>query len=126
LCAMVADSVGYGYRPAEARVAPPFGEASLTGFKKMMAQFWDQREYYHIELSTLTTAVAGEVGLAWGVYIEEFQEKGRSPERARVRYTCTLMKGEDSWKILLYHRDIQPFDDQGWYPRALTAVLAAT
>ena len=92
----------------------------------MMAQFWGQLEYFHLELNTLHTTVAGDVGLAWGVYVEELQEKGRPPERARVRYTFTLMQEANGWKILLYHRDIQPFDAHGWYPRTLSTVPATS
>ena len=60
------------------------------------------------------------------MYIEEFQEKGRPPERARVRFSKVLTKGARGWQVLLYHRDIQPFNDDGSYPRALTVVSPAT
>jgi hypothetical protein len=65
---------------------------------------------------------AGEVGLAWGVYLEQFQEQGHPPERARVRFSKVLTKGPRGWQVLLYHRDIQPFTDDGRYPRSLTVV----
>jgi ketosteroid isomerase-like protein len=81
---------------------------------------------YRLELEDLQTSVTGDIGLAWGVYIEEFQEKGRPPERARVRFSKVLTKGARGWQVLLYHRDIQPFNDDGSYPRALTVVSPAT
>ena len=66
-----------------------------------------------------------DVGCAWGRHVEEFQEKGRPPERARVRRTKVLMKGAHGWQVLLYHRDIQFFGDDGRYPRSLTIVSPA-
>jgi ketosteroid isomerase-like protein len=77
---------------------------------------------YRLEPEELQTAVIGEVGLAWGVYLEQFQERGRPPERAQVRFSKVLTKGARGWQVLLYHRDIQPFTDEGRYPRALTVV----
>ena len=64
----------------------------------------------------------GEIGLAWGVYIEAFQEQGHPPERARVRFSKVLTKGPHGWQVVLYHRDIQPFTEDGRYPRALTGI----
>ena len=58
--------------------------------------------------------------------MEELQEKGRPPERARVRFSMVLTKGVRGWQVLLYHKDIQPFNDEGAYPRALTVVSPAT
>jgi hypothetical protein len=71
-------------------------------------------------------SVVGEIGLAWGISIEEFQEQGHPPERARVRFSKGLAKGAKSWEVLLYHRDIQPFNEDGRYPRALTEVPPTT
>jgi ketosteroid isomerase-like protein len=82
-------------------------------------------EYYRVQLEELQTSVTGEVGLAWGVFIEEFQEEGRPPERARVRFSQVLTKGARGWHVLLFHRDIQPFTEAGRYPRTLTVVSPA-
>jgi hypothetical protein len=41
---------------------------------------------------------------------EEFQEQGRPPERARVRFSKVLTRGARGWQVLLYHRDIQPLN----------------
>jgi hypothetical protein len=79
-------------------------------------------EYYRVQLEDLQTSVTGDIGLAWGVFIEEFQEKGRPPERARVRFSQVLIKGARGWQVLLFHRDIQPFIEEGLYPRTLTVV----
>jgi hypothetical protein len=77
---------------------------------------------YWLEPEDIQSAVTGEVGLAWGVYIETFQEQGRPPGRARIRFSKALTKGPHGWQVLLYHRDIQPFAEDGRYPRTLTVV----
>ncbi len=123
LWAMEERAVGYGYRTAAARTPESW---AAIGFQDAVARWWSQVQYFHMELQTLTTSVVGEVGLAWGTYTEEFQEQGRPAERARGRFTLTLTKTDGGWKVLLFHRDIQPFDDHGWYPRTLTAVPNAT
>ena len=56
------------------------------------------------------------------VSLEAFQERGHPPERARVRFSKVLTRGPHGWQVLLYHRDIQPFTEDGRYPRTLTAV----
>ena len=66
------------------------------------------------------TAVVGEVGLAWGTFLEQWQDKGHPPEQARVRFSKVLTRGEHGWQIVLYHRDIQPFTAAGRYPQELT------
>jgi hypothetical protein len=58
--------------------------------------------------------------------MEKWQEKGHLPEQARVRFSKVLTKGARGWQVLLYHRDIQPFTDEGRYPRTLTMVSPAT
>ena len=55
-----------------------------------------------------------------GVFTEDFQEKGRPPEYARVRFSSTLSKEARGWQVLMFHRDIQPFEEDGTYPRELT------
>ena len=47
---------------------------------------------------------------------------GTPPERARVRFSKVLTRGPQGWQVRLYHRDIQPFADDGRYPRALTVM----
>jgi hypothetical protein len=49
-----------------------------------------------------------------------WQDNGRPPEQARVRFSKILTKGARGWQVLLYHLDIQPFSAEGWYPKALT------
>jgi len=77
---------------------------------------------YHLRLEDLQTSVDGEIDFACGTYIEEFQEQGRSPERARGRFSKVLTDGADGQQVLLYHREIQPFDRDDRYLRSLTAI----
>jgi ketosteroid isomerase-like protein len=118
IVAMDAQAGGFGFRVLARRDHAALGE----GFVQMVERFFSQMDYCRVELEDLQTSVIGDIGLAWGVHIEEFQEKGQSPERARVRFSLVLTKGVSGWKMLLYHRDIQPFNDDGSYPRALTVV----
>ena len=71
------------------------------------------------------TAVVGDMRLAWGTFLEKWQEKERPPEQARVRFSKVLTRGAQGWQVVLYHRDIQPFADDGRYPKALTVVPPA-
>ena len=121
LLPMEAQAAGFGFRAVAWRAAR--GEGGLL---QRLEQFFGQMDSYRLELEDLQTAVTGDIGLAWGVYIEEFQEKGRPLERARVRFSKVLTKGARGWQVLYYHRDIQPFNEDGSYPRALTVVSPAT
>jgi ketosteroid isomerase-like protein len=123
IVAMQAQAGGFGYRQLTRRDHVATGEAGRT---QVLESFYRQMDYYRLELKDLQTSVTGDVGLAWGVYIEEFQEKGRPPERARVRFSKALTRSARGWQILLYHRDVQPFTAEGHYPRELTVVSPAT
>jgi ketosteroid isomerase-like protein len=117
ILAMEAQAGGYGFRPLARRDHAARGEADA---RQTLERFFGRMIAYRLEPEELQTSVIGEVGLARGVYIETFQEQGHPPERARVRFSKVLTKGERGWQVRLYHRDIQPFADDGRYPRALT------
>lgn len=119
-CAVDSQGVGYGYRTIGARDMSSLGlERSI----KLLGDFFARCDFFRTTLEQVETAVAGEdLGLAWGVFIEDFQETGRPPERARVRFSQAMRKTADGWKILMFHRDIQPFGDDGRYPRELTTI----
>ncbi|SRR6266511_668255 len=119
IIAMEARAVGFGFRTLDWRDLAARGEG---GYWQSLEQFFGRMDDYRLELEDLQTSVTGEIGLAWGVYIEEFQEKGRPPEGARVRFSKVLTKGAMAWQALLFHRDIQPFNEEGRYPTALTVV----
>ena len=71
-------------------------------------------DYFRIELNELHTAVDGDVGLAWGFHTEDYKLKGQAPAKVRVRFAMTLNYERNRWRTLLYHRDIQKFDERGY------------
>ena len=91
--------VGYGFRTFQAREARPETVPVM--------------EYWRVVLDELHTSVVGEIGLAWGVHVEEFRTEGGQPESVRVRFTNTLRWDGQGWKNLLYHRDAQAFEGVG-------------
>ena len=119
ICAMEARAVGFGFRALAGRDHGARGEAYQAQFLK---QFFGQKVYYRLEPENFQTAVEGELGLAWGVYVEAWQDNGQPPEQARVRFSKVLTKGVRGWQVLLYHRDIQPFTEEGLYPKTFTVV----
>jgi ketosteroid isomerase-like protein len=119
IVAMEARAVGFGFRPLAWR---DHIARSEDDYAQVLKRFFGQMNYYSVQPEDFQTAVTGEIGLAWGVYIETFQEQGQPPERARVRFSKVLTKGPQGWQVLLYHRDIQPFTEDGRYPRTLTGV----
>jgi ketosteroid isomerase-like protein len=123
ILAMEGRAVGFGFRPWAWRDHVARGEAHD---RQAMERFFGQVETYSLVPEDFETAVLGDVGLAWGTFLEKWQEKGYPPEQARVRFSKVLTKGERGWQIVLYHRDIQPFTAEGRYPRELTVVAPAT
>jgi ketosteroid isomerase-like protein len=119
ILAMEAQAGGFGFRRVDRRDHVAIGEAP---YRRTLEQFFGRMDDYRLEPEDIQSAVTGEVGLAWGVYIETFQEQGRPPGRARIRFSKALTKGPHGWQVLLYHRDIQPFAEDGRYPRTLTVV----
>jgi ketosteroid isomerase-like protein len=117
---MEARAVGFGFRPLAWR--DHLGNTYTEGRDRSLEQFFGQKVSYSLVLQELQTAVEGDVGLAWGVFLEQWQDKGQPPEQARVRFSKVLTKSAHNWQVLLYHRDIQPFADDGRYPKTLTVV----
>jgi|GEM_PF-2446691 len=101
---------GFGFRVRDARAlrSPPEYDESLKTFFATL-------DNYRLSVDELRTDVIGDIGLAWGVHTEEFQVKGQPPEKVLVRFTMTFKYEDSSWRTLLYHRDIQPFGDDGRY-----------
>jgi ketosteroid isomerase-like protein len=104
---------GFGFRDLQPRQA----ERPLPAYKDALKAFFATKDYYRVELNELHTEVNGDVGLAWGFWTEEFNDKGQDPEKVRVRFTMTLKYDSNSWRTLLFHRDIQKFDERGRYLR---------
>jgi ketosteroid isomerase-like protein len=122
IIAMEARAVGFGFRPLAWRDHIARGEED---YAQVLTRFFGRLDYYSLQPEDFQTSVTGDIGLAWGVYMEKWQEKGRPPEHARVRFSKVLTKGARGWQVLLYHRDIQPFTNEGRYPRTLTMVSPA-
>jgi hypothetical protein len=79
-------------------------------------------EYFrHIDMDVNTWS-EGDLGLAWGFITEEFKHKGLSPEKVRVRFTSTYRQEDGKWRLIMLHNEIQPFNENGLYPKELTRV----
>ena len=123
LLVMEAPSFGFGFRPFKPRDHAARGEGE---HRQSLQQFFGQKEAYTLVLEDFETAVVGgEVGLAWGTFLETWQDKGQPQEQAQVRFSNVLTKGERGWQVVFYHRHIQPFAADGRYPKALTVVSPA-
>ena len=103
---------GTGFRPLARREPIPHTPKPNTG--KSWNGFSARWHTTRVQPENIRTSVMGEIGLAWGGYMEEFQEQGHPPERARVRFSKVLTKGARGWQVwLLYHRDIRPLQRMG-------------
>jgi ketosteroid isomerase-like protein len=102
---------GFGWRALKARSA----EMQFSTWLETQKTFFAGMDYYRVQLNEVQAAVDGNIGLAWGFFTEDFKRKGHAPEKARVRFTTTLKYERGSWRTLLYHRDIQKFDEKGNY-----------
>jgi ketosteroid isomerase-like protein len=109
--------VGFGFRTTAWR-----GRLGVDTWVGMLKKWWDSLEYFRAELEELSTSSDGSVGFAWGFHGEKFKVKGRPDEQVRVRFSHVYKKDGDKWQCIMYHRDIQPFDEDGRYvPRFTTA-----
>jgi ketosteroid isomerase-like protein len=108
---------GFGYRTRAGRGVPGTKAAAMAGVRAFFAAV----EYFRVSLDELHASVEGDIGIARGFYTEEFQMRGRAPEVVRARFSVAMRRAGDEWRTLLYHRDAQPFDEQGWYIPAPTA-----
>jgi ketosteroid isomerase-like protein len=120
--------INFGWRRAPMRTggwAVDPKEVAAHGdeaYRQVMRRFYDSMEYYHCNFEELHTSVEGDIGLGWGVYVEDFKPKGQPAERARVRLTMVLKKEGERWRTLMRHSDIEPFDENGRYLPQLTTV----
>ena len=111
---------GFGWRTFSWR---NHSATTREAMKSIVEQFLNSMEYYHIESEELNTWSEGDIGLAWGVHIEDFQRKGQPREKLKTRFTYTFKKDSSGWHSLMYHRDVQPFNEDGQYPVELTKVV---
>jgi ketosteroid isomerase-like protein len=108
-------AVGFGFRSREPRKKDVNPESIRTDLKT----WFDTIEYYKITPEEINILIDGsDIGLVYGFYIDEIKHKGQTPEKYRVRFSETYRKGKDGkWHMLLYHRDIQHFQENGLYIR---------
>ena len=95
---MEASSLGFGFRTAAPRARGRIGREQLE-------RFFSGVDYYRLTLESLETDTNGDVGLAWGVFIEHFQHKGQPPERARA---SPLLKRDDECRGRLADTPVPP------------------
>jgi ketosteroid isomerase-like protein len=117
ILAMEARAGGFGFRPLARRDHVALGQSR---YREALERFFGDMDDYSLKPEDVQACIVDDIALAWGFFIEEFQEKGRPRERARVRFSKVLTKGPNGWGILLYHRDIQPFAEDERYLRTLT------
>lgn len=125
------DGFGFGWRGIKARssawsstTSQDVAERGEEAFREPIRRWYDTMERFHSNFVELHTAVDGDIGLVWGVYVEDFKRKGQPAEIARVRTTHTLKFENGHWRTLLYHNDIEPFDEHGHYLTELTTSAA--
>lgn len=106
-------AVGFGFRT----LAPRGVDDATAGYPRpLLEAFFASMDYYNLRLDEIHTSVHGNVGVAWGFHTEEFRHRGRESEAYRVRFSFTVIRGEDgALTQLISHRDIQPFGDDGRY-----------
>jgi len=119
LLVMEAPACGFGFRPCTPR---DHGIAGEAGRRESLERFFGRMDSYSLVPEDFETAVVGELGMAWGTFMEKWQDTGQPPEQARVRFSKVLARGAQGWQVLLYHRDIQPFTDYGRYLKAFTVI----
>jgi ketosteroid isomerase-like protein len=108
-------SVGFGFRTIAPRGVKP---ANTEMMRSMLKKWFDTLEHYKVILlpEESNIMIDGDIGLVWGFHIEEVKHKGRPAERIKVRSSATYRRNKDGvWHQLLGHRDIQRFQDNGFY-----------
>ena len=101
---------GFGYRTRSPRFESP------DDLKDRQDQFVDYMEYFKWSPNEIHIHVEDRVGVAWGVFTEDFQMKGRKPEKNTIRFSMTcVLDGNGEWRELVGHRDMQEFDSNDLY-----------
>jgi ketosteroid isomerase-like protein len=94
IVAMEARAVGFGFRPLAWR---DHIARSEDDYAQVLRRFFGQMDHYSLQPEDFQTSVTGEIGLAWGVYIEQWREKGHPPEQARVRFSKVFTRAVCNW-----------------------------
>jgi len=105
---------GFGFRTPNLRIDENI--ATREQLKTRLERFFNTKEYYNIYIEEMEVFVHGNTGVAWGVHIEDFQQKGSMPEKISVRFSMTFLKtGTGELITILNHRDNQRFNEDGRY-----------
>jgi len=110
---------GFGYRTSAWR---DFSVTTKEKMKLALENFYKDLEYLRRSDTKLNTWSEGDIGLAWGFSIEECKHRGQPPERVRTRFTQVYIKEGEEWRMLVSHKDIQPFDEEGNYLKEFTRI----
>jgi hypothetical protein len=77
IVAMEARAVGFGFRPLAWRDHLARSEEDDA---QVLTRFFGQMDDYSLQPEDVQTSVTGEIGLAGGVSMEQWQENGHPPE----------------------------------------------
>ena len=109
----------FGYRISAWR---DFENYTKEQLRSALENFYEDMEYLRRYDTELSTWSEGDIGLAWGFSMEECKHQGQPPERVRTRFTQVYRKVDGEWRMLVSHKDIQPFDEEGKYLKEFTRV----
>jgi hypothetical protein len=88
ILAMEARAVGFGFRPWAWR---DYGARGEGYYRQAMERFSGQKEAYSLVPEDFETSVVGEVGLAWGTFLERCRIPGTRLNRRRsASPSCSL------------------------------------
>ena len=109
----------FGYRTLVWRDLANYTKEQL---RSALENFYKDMEYLRRYDTKLSTWSVGDIGLAWGFSMEECKHVGQPPERVRTRFTQVYKKEGGEWRMLVSHKDIQPFDEEGKYLKEFTTI----
>ena len=111
----IRDSQGFGIRGRDWRYTSYHSEEHMrTAFPAWL----NKMEYLIHTDYGLNTWSDGEIGIAWGFYTEEFKHVGEAPETVRIKFTSTYKRVDDSWKLIMSHKDMQDFNPDGSFVKS--------
>ena len=107
-----AAGLGFGFRTRDARV-----DGTTEDQRQALTAWFATLDRYRIDDIDMNCSVDDDLAIVWGFFTEDFAHKDQAPERVRVRRSTVLRRVGDRWQPVWNHRDIQEFDDDGFYIR---------
>ena len=105
-------SCGFGIRGRDWR---DFSYHTEENLRQLAEPFLVKMEYLrHVDID-LNTWSENDIGIAWGFYTEEFKHVGEPQDKVRIRFTSTYRRDGDNWSLVMSHKDMQPFNEDGTY-----------